>query len=72
MKDLYYTHSLNIAAYLVYKGFNIQGKVKSNTSTSFYFQRSKELDQAVIDYNNDIELKKFITAFKTVKDYMRN
>jgi hypothetical protein len=68
MKELYYTQSTNLAAYLVMNGFEIVGNRKSNGCMTIYFTKSDELHNCVRKYNTEHELKKFISTFKKVKD----
>lgn len=68
MNELYYTQSTNLAAYLVMNGFEIVGNRKSNGKVTLYFPKSDLLHDCVRRYNSETELKKFISAFKTVKE----
>lgn len=67
MGDLYYTQSLNLAAYLKYKGKEPIKSETINNITTFYFDKDEKTHQIVRDYNSDIDLKKFITAFRDIK-----
>jgi hypothetical protein len=69
--NTYYTQSLNIAAYLKFKGFKILNSETIKNITTFYFERTDSLNQAIKDYNNDTELKMFITAFREVKEMIK-
>lgn len=66
MKDFYYTSSLNVSAWLVANGFKVIKSIKLS-SVVIYFDRTKKLEECINKYNNNIELKKFISAFKDVK-----
>ncbi|MED1863203.1 DUF5659 domain-containing protein [Fictibacillus nanhaiensis] len=70
MKDMYYTQSLNLAAYIMSKGIDPVGKTKSGKSVTIYFNKTNELHDVVRDYNNQEELKKFISAFRELKHYL--
>lgn len=72
MKDLYYTQSLNLAAFVMSKGFKPVGKTKSNKSVTIYFNKTDQLHDAVREYNKQEELKKFISAFKELKQYLNS
>jgi hypothetical protein len=72
MQDLYYTQSLNLASFLIAKGFEPVGKRKTNRSVTIYFNKTDELHDTVRDYNKNDELKKFIAAFKDLKNYLNN
>lgn len=72
VKDIFYTQSTNLAAYLVMNGFEIIGKQKSINMTTIYFTKSDELHNCVRRYNEETELKKFIAAFKSVKTILNN
>lgn len=72
MSDLYYTQSLNLAAYLMSKDFMPVGKRDSLKGVTIYFNKTDALHDAVREYNRNIELKKFITSFKDLKSYLNN
>lgn len=66
--EYYFTQSLNIAAFLLSKGFDVKKMEVSNTGiTTFFFERSEGTHLAVKEYNNDEKLKKFIGAFREIK-----
>jgi hypothetical protein len=67
MENLYKIKSFNVVAYLRLKGFSMVKVQKENNEASFYFDKSKELFDAVDEYNNNDELKKFISSFKEVR-----
>lgn len=71
MKDYFYTSSMNIAAWLLSKGFEVEQKTRLDNQTVLYFKRSPELQQALNDYNNNKELKSFITCYGKVRDVIR-
>jgi hypothetical protein len=72
MKDLYYTQSLNLAAFIMSKGINPVGKTKSSGSVTIYFDKTDQLHDVVRDYNKQEELKKFIASFRDLKQYLNN
>jgi hypothetical protein len=67
----YFTQSLNVAAFLLYKGFQVKNVLTTNGITTFYFDRCDEVFDAVRDYNTNTDLKKFITAFRDIKDMIK-
>lgn len=72
MQDLYYTQSLNLAAFVMSKGHEPVGKSKSNGSVTIYFKKTDQLHDAVREYNKHEDLKKFIGAFRELKNYLNN
>lgn len=70
--NMYRTESLNVAAYLKSRGFQPERKEDYGRKASIYFESSKELYQAIEEYNNNDELKKFISAFREIKEFIRN
>jgi hypothetical protein len=68
---LFVTQSLNVAAWLISKGFVVMETVKicdnNDSNLSFCFERTNDLINSVDEYNGNVELKKFIGAFKDVK-----
>lgn len=72
MKDLYYTQSLNLAAYVMSKGFEPVGKRKTDRGVTIYFTKTDALHDAVRDYNKHEDLKKFIASFRELKNYLNN
>jgi hypothetical protein len=71
MRNYFYTESLNVAAWLVSRGFNIDNTTKIGNLTRFNFIRSEQLISEINNYNQNIELKKFITAFRDVKRLLK-
>jgi hypothetical protein len=65
MKNYFYTSSLNMTAWLHSKRFEIVNIVKLDKPI-FYFTRTDELEKSINDYNNNIELKTFIGAFRYI------
>jgi hypothetical protein len=72
MDELYYTQSLNLAAYLMSRGFEPVGKRKSNGSVTIYFTKTDQLHDGVRAYNKNEDLKKFIGSFRELKQYLNN
>lgn len=70
MNDLYYTQSLNLAAFLMSKGFDPVGKRKVNGSVTIYFNKTDQLHDGVREYNKNEDLKKFISSFRELKQYL--
>lgn len=70
MNNLYYTQSLNLAAYIMSKGIEPIGKTKLQKGMTIYFNKTKELHEIVDDYNSNLEIKKFIASFKDLKQYL--
>lgn len=67
MDNLYYTQSLNLAAYLKYRGKNPISSETIKGITTFYFDKDEETYQIVRDYNSNEDLKGFISAFRDIK-----
>ncbi|MDT0160245.1 DUF5659 domain-containing protein [Bacillus sp. AG4(2022)] len=72
MQELYYTQSLNLASFLMAKGFSPVGKRKIERGVTIYFTKTDELHEAVREYNKNEDLKKFISAFRELKNYLNN
>jgi hypothetical protein len=73
MENYYFTQSLNIAAYLISKGYEVKKLENSSTGiTTFFFERSDGTFEAVKEYNNNDELKKFISAFREIKQMVKH
>lgn len=66
--NTFQTSSLNIVAWLMVKDRAVSDKKKINGKTIFYFDRDEDLQKDIDEYNNNIELKKFIGKFREVKD----
>ena len=65
--NIFQTSSLNIVAWLMTKGYEVSDKKRINNSTIFYFERDKNLQSILNEYNNNIALKEFISNFRKVK-----
>lgn len=71
MKNLYYTQSLNLAAYLKYRGKEPISSETIKGITTFYFDKDEETHQIVRDYNSNTDLKGFISAFRDIKHMIK-
>lgn len=60
-------YSLNVAAYLKSNGFDVVKFEKENSKTVFYFNDSELLQKFIKKYQDDIELRKFISAYLMLK-----
>jgi len=67
MNKYYDCMSLNLATYLKMKGFSILKAEKTSKGVVFYFDRTKEVFDAVTEYNKNTDLKSFISEFKSIK-----
>ena len=67
MNKYYDCLSLNLATYLKMKGFPIVKAEKTSKGVIFYFNRTKEIFEVVTEYNQNAELKSFISEFKNIK-----
>jgi len=67
MNNVFQTSSLNIVAWLLTKGYQVKEKMRLNNSTIFYFDRDENLQKTIDEYNNNKELKDFISKFREVK-----
>ncbi len=68
MNETYTTQSLNIAAYLKANKINPIHIEKINGKAMFHFPKSPEVKKLVEMYLDDSTLKRFIMAFKEIKD----
>ncbi len=71
-KNLYFTQSLNIAAWLMSKNIKFMCKTAEAGVTTFYFERTPETKLAIDEYNSNQELKGFISAFKDIRNILRD
>ncbi len=67
INDYFVTQSLNVAAYLLFKGFEVKHFKKEDGFASFCFDKSEEVFEAVNEYNQSGELKRFINCFREIK-----
>lgn len=65
--NIFQTSSLNIVAWLMTKGYEVKDQKRINNSTIFYFERDKNLQSVLNEYNNNTSLKEFISNFRKVK-----
>jgi hypothetical protein len=70
-EELYFTQSLNIAAFLKYKGFEVKKVLPNQGITTFYFERSDSVFDAIREYNNNSDLKRFINSFREIKEMIK-
>ena len=66
-QQYFVTQSLNVGAYLRFKGFEIRDVRKDGKTVSFCFDKSNEVFDAVNEYNQDNDLKKFITSYREIR-----
>jgi len=66
-QQYFVTQSLNVSAYLRFKGFEIRDVRKDDKTVSFCFDKSNEVFDAVNEYNQDNDLKKFITSYREIR-----
>lgn len=62
------TSSLNIVAWLLHKNIELKKYIRSGDITTFYFERSEELESALIEYNSNEIIKDFISKYRIVKN----
>jgi hypothetical protein len=72
MNEMFYCRSLNLVAFLMSKGVEPDGYNDRGKNLTFYFKKDDKLQETINLYNENNELKEFITAFKQVKDIIRN
>jgi dolichyl-phosphate-mannose--protein O-mannosyl transferase len=72
MNGIFQTSSLNIVAWLMTKGYVVKDKKRIDNSTIFYFDRDENLQKFLNEYNNNKELKSFISKFREVKMMAKN
>jgi hypothetical protein len=72
MNEMFYCRSLNLVAFLMSKGVQPEGYNDRGKNLTFYFKKDDRLQEVINMYNENKELKEFITAFKQVKDIIRN
>jgi hypothetical protein len=72
MNEMFYCRSLNLVAFLMSKGVEPEGYNDRGKNLTFYFKKDDRLQDTINQYNENKELKEFITAFKQVKDIIRN
>ena len=71
-QQYFVTQSLNVSAYLRYKGFEIKETRKDDKTVSFCFEKSLEVFDAVNEYNQNSDLKKFITCYREIRSLIYN
>jgi hypothetical protein len=71
MNEMFYCKSLNLVAYIMSKGIEPQGFNDRGKNLTFYFVKNDKLKEVIDSYNNNTDLKNFISAFKQVKDLIK-
>jgi len=71
-QQYFVTQSLNVAAYLKFKGFEIKEVRKDDKTASFCFEKSSEVFNIVNEYNQDDELKSFINSYREIRSLIYN
>jgi hypothetical protein len=69
--NIFQTSSLNIAAWLLTKEIEPKDYITVNGYTTFFYERSEELNKSLDEYDNNLELKKFIGKFKQVREMVK-
>jgi hypothetical protein len=72
MNEMFYCKSLNLVAYIMSNGVEPHGFNDRGRNLTFYFVKDDRLKEIIDSYNNNTELKNFISAFKQVKDLIKN
>jgi hypothetical protein len=71
MNEMFYCKSLNLVAYIISKGIQPEGYNDRGKNLTFYFVKDDQLKIVIDSYNSNVELKNFISAFKQVKDLIK-
>lgn len=71
-REMFYTASLNVVAYLITKGINYVEITEQNGMKLFGFVNSSKLDFVLQDYKNDQNLQSFIHELKRIKAVIKN
>lgn len=71
MDNYFHTKSLNLVAWLIANEIPIYKTVVLGNNTIFYFEHNEKVESLIQSYNSNEVLKKFISAFKYVKDVVR-
>ncbi len=69
--SMFSTLSTNIAAFLLSRGIAPTEVVGASGKTYFFYERTQDLQEGLDAYNNNIQLKKFISSFKEIKEMMK-
>jgi len=69
--SIFTTGSTNLAAFLYMNDIKPVQVTKINNQTYFLYVKTEELNVQIDNYNSNVELKEFISAFKKVKDISR-
>ena len=68
INEYFVTQSLNVAAYLKFKGFTLQKFIKEDKMASYCFDKSGEVFSAVNEYNQNNDLKRFINSYREIRE----
>lgn len=71
MNEMFYCKSLNLVAYIMSKGIEPHGFNDRGKNLTFYFLKDEQLKQVINSYNDNLELKSFISAFREVKELIK-
>jgi hypothetical protein len=71
MNEMFYCKSLNLVSYIISKGIQPEGYNDRGKNLTFYFVKDDQLKVVIDSYNSNVELKNFISAFKQVKDLIK-
>ena len=68
----YRTQSLYEAAFLMARGFDLEGKEESGRKITLIFKQEAKITEEVMKFYNGakIEAKKFCDCYRTLKDYI--
>jgi hypothetical protein len=67
-KDVFYTSSLNVIAYLKTKGVNCESVTKFNGKSLFLYIKNESLQQYLDEYKADKKLQSFLIELRNVKE----
>lgn len=70
INEYFVTQSLNVAAYLRFKDFELKDYRRDGRIISYCFEKSQEVFDAVNEYNQDNELKKFINSYREIREFI--
>ena len=71
MNKYFPTSNVNLASWLMYKGFELKRMDQIDNTMLLKFENSENLLNAVREYNGNTELKAFITKFKQLREMMK-
>jgi hypothetical protein len=70
-ENVFKTSSLNIASWLLVKEVEPLDYITVKGVTTFFYERSDVLDKYLTEYDNNVELKKFIGKFRQVREMVK-